>query len=169
MPDAAVYESWHVQYLHSTREAGRSGEYQTGCVWMCCRVMFWVESLEPPSPLRISHAPHLWVFFVCLSVCQQAVHVSALLHALSALNNTHTSKPPGASDDGSESENEATPCTSQPCRWMTPTKWKESTLHLSDTTFRKHDFSKPTKRKIQNVEDFDPRPEGSAPSRLLTS
>ena len=96
-------------------------------------------------------------------------HVSALLHALRALNNTHTFKPPGASVDGNASEDEATPCTSQPCRWKAPTKRKESTLHLSDATFQKHEYSKPIKRKIQNMEDFDPRPEsfrGSTQSRL---
>jgi hypothetical protein len=27
MPDAAVNESWRVQYLYPTRETGRSGEY----------------------------------------------------------------------------------------------------------------------------------------------
>ena len=42
-------------------------------------------------------------------------------------------------------------------------------MRLSDATFQKHEFSKPIKRKVQNVEDFDPRPEnfrGSASSRL---
>lgn len=102
-------------------------------------------------------------------------HVSALLHALCALNNTHTFKPPSASVDdnasvdGNASEDESTPCTSQLCRWKAPTKRKESTLRMSDANFQKHEYSKPVKRKIQSMEDFDPRPDsfkGSTQSRL---
>ena len=51
-----------------------------------------------------------------------------------------------------------TPVTSLPCQWKRPKKPKESTLHVSKATFEKHDYAKPTKRKIKHVEDFDPRP-----------
>ena len=45
-----------------------------------------------------------------------------------------------------------------PCQWKHPKKRKESTLQVSKATFEKHDYAKPTKRKIKHVEDFDPRP-----------
>ena len=59
--------------------------------------------------------------------------------------------------------------TSLPCRSKPPHKRKESTLRVLDATFEKHDYSKPVKRKVKHVEDFDPRPvefRGSAMSRL---
>lgn len=42
-------------------------------------------------------------------------------------------------------------------------------MPISEATFEKHDFAKPTKRKIKHVEDFDPRPpqfRGLVTSRL---
>ena len=58
---------------------------------------------------------------------------------------------------------------SLPCQWRPPRKRKESTLRISDATFEKHDYSKPVKRKLKLLEDFDPRPlefRGSAMNRL---
>ena len=46
---------------------------------------------------------------------------------------------------------------------------QESTLRVSDATFEKHDYSKPMKRKVKHVGDFDPIPvefRVSAMSRL---
>lgn len=115
----------------------------------------------PPIP------KYSYFFFSSLSA--SCTHVSALLHALSALDSRHAFTPPcTAVDDASDEEN-LTPCTSLPCRWKAPTKRKESTLPMSEAKFVKHDFSKPVKRKIQSLEEFDPRPEcyrGSASSRL---
>lgn len=94
--------------------------------------------------------------------------MSALLHALSALNTTSAFKPSLPVADDEEDEN-SIPCTSQPCQWKPPKKRKESTLRLSDAMFEKHDYAKPVKRKVRQVEDFDPRPvsfRGSASSRL---
>ena len=101
--------------------------------------------------------------------CRQSAsctHVSALLHALSALNSTlfRLSRP--VADNNSDDN---VPVTSQPCRWKGPRKRKESTMCLSDATFEKHDYKKPLKRTVKHVEDFDPRPEifrGTAPSRI---
>lgn len=97
-------------------------------------------------------------------------HVSALLHALSALNTTSVFRPSLPVANADEDEDEASiPCTSQPCQWKPPKKRKESTLRLSDATFEKHDYAKPVKKRVKHVEDFDPRPEsfrGSASTRL---
>ena len=51
----------------------------------------------------------------------------------------------------------------------TPQKRKKSVLRLSDATFVKHDYAKPEKKKIKQVEDFDPQPDsfrGSASQGL---
>ena len=40
-----------------------------------------------------------------------------------------------------------------------PKKHKESTLRLSDAELVKHDYAKPIKKNIKQVENFDPRPE----------
>ena len=58
-----------------------------------------------------------------------------------------------------DSDGESLPCTSQPCRWKPPKKRKESTLRLANVTFMKHDYAKPHKKKVRQVEDFDPRPD----------
>ena len=85
--------------------------------------------------------------------------MSALLHALSALN-TCTFNPGVTTATSDDDEDEAAvPCTSQPCVWKQPKKRKESNLRLSDASFEKHEYAKPVKRKIRPVEDFDPRPE----------
>ena len=62
-----------------------------------------------------------------------------------------------------------TPCTSLPCQWKPPKKRKDSTLRLSEASFVKHDYAKPSKRKVRCVEDYDPRPpefRGSTVQRL---
>ena len=59
--------------------------------------------------------------------------------------------------------------TSLPCQWRVPKKRKESTLPISEAIFEKHDYAKPTKRKIKLLGNFDPRPpefRGDAASRL---
>ena len=50
------------------------------------------------------------------------------------------------------------PCTSQPCVWKELRSRKESNLCVSDAVFEKHDYSKPVKRKIHQLNDYDPRP-----------
>ncbi len=91
--------------------------------------------------------------------------MSALLHALSALN----PNAPSLASRGSVVENDPVPCTSLPCQWKPPRKRKESALRISDACFEKHEYSKPVKRKSISVEDFDPRPQkyrGQVNSRL---
>ena len=110
----------------------------------------------------------LWISRLHCSTYRQSAsctHISALLHALSALN-PRVPTIPHISDSAVEDE---IPCTSLPCQWKPPRKRKESTLRISDATFEKHDYAKPVKRKISPVENFDPRPEkfrGVASSRL---
>ena len=94
-------------------------------------------------------------------------HISALLHALSALNTTSALRP--SLQLTHDKEEEAIPCTSQSCQWKLPRKCKESILRLSDAMFEKHNYAKPVKRKICKVEYFDQRPDsfhGTASSRL---
>lgn len=63
--------------------------------------------------------------------------MSALLHALSALNSRSTFRPGTVTDDDND---DVVPITSQPCVWKAPRKRKESMLQLSDATFEKHDY-----------------------------
>ena len=91
-------------------------------------------------------------------------HVSAVLHALASICPTSFSLKPTV-----HSAEDQVPVTSLPCQWKPPRKRKQSTLPISQAVFRKHDYSKPVKRSIKSVEDFDPRPlefRGSASSRL---
>ena len=83
--------------------------------------------------------------------------MSALLHALSALHAPSAFEPSIQRVDSDDEE--SLPCTSQPCRWKPPKKRKESVLRLSDATFVKHDYAKSEKKKIKQVEDFDPQPD----------
>ena len=101
---------------------------------------------------------HIINIIVCIVLSKSAscTHVSALLHALSALHAPSAFEPPMQEVD---SDDESLPCTSQPCRWKAPKKRKESTLCLADATSVKHDYAKPHKKKIRQVEDFDPRPD----------
>ena len=100
---------------------------------------------------------HIINIIVCIVLSKSAscTHVSALLHALSALHAPSAFEPPMQEVD---SDVESLPCTSQPCRWKPPKKRKESILCLADATFVKNDYAKPHK-KIRQVEDFDPWPD----------
>lgn len=74
------------------------------------------------------------------SLCRQSsccTHISALLHALVALQPT---KFPLQliNDNDSSSEEEALPITSLACQWKPPKKRKESTMQISDVNFEKH-------------------------------
>ena len=66
-------------------------------------------------------------------------------------------------------EEEILPVTSYLCQWKIPKSRKESTTPISEAVFVKHQYSKPNKRKIQSVEEFDPRPpefRGTASERM---
>lgn len=94
-------------------------------------------------------------------------HVSAVLHALSGLQPAFFSLKPNLPPASIEDDDISV--TSRPCQWKHPKKRKESTLRIAEATFVKHDYSKPTKRKVASVEEFDPRPpefRGTASQRL---
>ena len=94
-------------------------------------------------------------------------HVSAILHALSAIK--PTSFQPQPSIPFRIEEEQAISVTSYLCQWKVPKSRKESTMPMSEAVFEKHDYSKQRKRKIQPVEDYDPRPpefRGTASARL---
>ena len=66
-------------------------------------------------------------------------------------------------------EEEVLPVTSYLCQWKVPKSRKDSTTPMSEAVFVKHQYSKPKKRKIQSVEEFDPRPpefQGTASKRM---
>ena len=113
-----------------------------------------VVSYDIGSIVAIYHSFIYLSFFRKSASC---THVSALLHALSALHAPSAFEPSMQNVDSDDEE--SLPCTSQPGRWKPPKKRKESTLPLSDAAFVKHDYAKAEKRKILRVEDFDPRPE----------
>lgn len=64
---------------------------------------------------------------------------------------------------------EELPVTSFLCQWKAPKSRKESTMPMSEAVFVKHQYSKPKKRKIESIEEFDPRPpefRGTASKRM---
>ena len=66
-------------------------------------------------------------------------------------------------------EEQALPVTSYLCQWKVLKSRKESTIPMSEAVFEKHEYSKQRKRKIQPVENYDPRPpefRGTASDRL---
>ncbi|KAL5493382.1 hypothetical protein EMCRGX_G014558 [Ephydatia muelleri] len=88
-------------------------------------------------------------------------HVSAILHALTAIKPTSFNPKSGISLSGGEEqlpEEQPLPVTSYLCKWNVPRSRKESTIPMSEAVFEKHEYSKQTKRKIKLVEDYDPRP-----------
>lgn len=106
------------------------------------------------------------LYIICDRKSASCTHVSAVLHALAALTTKSFSLQPNIPVDDITDD---VPCTSLPCTWKAPKKRKESVLEISKTTFEKHEYAKPNKRKIQTIEDFDPRPaeyKGSAIQRL---
>ena len=84
-------------------------------------------------------------------------HVSALLHALTALNPVSFQPHPHLPTI-SDAETEHVPVTSLPCKWKAPKAKKDSTLPVASTSFEKHDYQKPAKRRVKLLEDYDPRP-----------
>ena len=83
-------------------------------------------------------------------------HVSALLHALVAATFVEFTIKPTSSASTSE---EDLPVTSYPCQWKAPKKRKQSTLRFADSVFEKHVYGKVKKRRLEPLEDFDPRPD----------
>ena len=67
-------------------------------------------------------------------------------------------------------EEEVASCTSLPRAWGIPSKKrKHSTIEIPSAVFEKYDYSKPVKKKVKLIEDFDPRPpefKGTVQSRL---
>ena len=112
------------------------------------------------------------MILILLCVCRKSAsctHVSAVLHALAAINPMSFQLRPNFLPADESGDEDLIPVTSLPCQWKRPRIRKESTMPISEATFEKHDFAKPTKRKIKHVEDFDPRPpqfRGLVTSRL---
>ena len=85
-------------------------------------------------------------------------HVSAVLHALANWNPPSFQLKPNVHVTIGEEEEEV-PCTSVPRQWGIPSKKrKNSSIEISSAMFEKHDYSKPIKKRVKFMEDFDPRP-----------
>ena len=94
-------------------------------------------------------------------------HVSAVLHALASVNPTSLNLKPNIHSAGVTGDE--VPVTSLPCLWKAPRKRKQSSLPLSEAVFQKHHYTRPVKRGITPLEDFDLRPpefQGTASSCL---
>ena len=94
--------------------------------------------------------------------------MSAVLHALASIHPSSFNLKLNVHLAG-DTDVVQVPVTSLPCQWKPPRKRKQSTMPISEAVFQKHDYSKPVKRSIKSVEDFDPRPaefRGLASSRL---
>ena len=90
--------------------------------------------------------------------------ISGLLHALVAL-----SLPVVESDPGTISDPESHEILPVACQWNVPCKRKESSVKISDLTFKKHVYGCQHKHTLSSLSDFDPRPveyKGTAPTLL---
>ena len=96
------------------------------------------------------------IFFFFFRKSASCTHVSALLHALVAATFTEFTIRPSSSASTSEEE---LPVTSYPCQWKAPKKRKQSTIRFADSIFEKHVYGKVKKRRLEPLEDFDPRPD----------
>lgn len=67
-------------------------------------------------------------------------------------------KPSESSPSLPLADDDAVPVISRPCQWKPPRKRKESNMPLAEAHFEKHTYGKEKKRKLQSLEDFDPRP-----------
>ena len=86
-------------------------------------------------------------------------HVSAVLHPIANLNPPSFRLKPNV--HVTIGEEEEMPCTSVPGQWViTCKKRKDSTssIEITSVVFEKHDYSKPVKKRVKLIEDFDPRP-----------
>lgn len=82
-----------------------------------------------------------------------------MLHALTSLNpSSFLSHPNVPITMVNDPDTESVPVTSLPCKWKAPKTKTDSTLLVASTSFEKHDYKKPVKRKIKVLDDFDPRP-----------
>ena len=93
-------------------------------------------------------------FFIRISA--SCTHVSALLHAVVAATFTKFTIRPTSSASNSE---EDLLVTSYPCQRKVPKKRKQSTLCFTDSVFEKHVYGKVKRRRLEPLEDFDPRPD----------
>ena len=84
------------------------------------------------------------------------MHVSSLLHALVALKSVEQVL--SASSDESEDDTDSVSVTSRPCAWKPPRKRKAACLKMSDVQFKKYEYGKVKKYKMETMESFDPRP-----------
>ena len=109
-------------------------------------------------------------FYVCFRKSASCTHVSALLHALTALAAPRFQlQPSEAGQMVADESDDVTPVTSLPCQWKPPRKRKESTMRVGEVTFEKHVYGRQKKRALRQAEEFDPRPlcfRGTAHERL---
>ena len=76
-------------------------------------------------------------------------HVSAVLHALTALSPASFQLRPNNPSVNDSDDEDSTPVTSLPCQWKRPKIRKESTLPISEATFEKHDYANLLRRRLK--------------------
>ena len=85
---------------------------------------------------------HFFIIILCRKSAS-CTHISALLHALSAM--TPVPFPVASSSVADDEDADSVPVTSLPCQWKPPRKRKESNLKMSDATFEKHVYGQTKK------------------------
>ena len=99
------------------------------------------------------------ISYICIfRKSASCTHVSALLHALASMTSPQFQLQPSEPLHILPDDDE-TPVTSLPCQWKAPKQRKDSTLQIAEATFEKHVYGSTKKRKINLLNDFDPRPE----------
>ena len=110
-------------------------------------------------PHSISSSVPPFYYGDCCSLCRlsaSGVHVSAILHALVALNPSSQPNPSAVVDGDAE---QSVPITSLINSWKPPRKRKESTMLMSEAKFQKHTYGRQPKHQITPPESFDPHRE----------
>ena len=100
----------------------------------------------------------VFYLFIFSRLSASCTHVSAVLQALASIKSVPFNLTNPTVHHTSDLDATEVPVTSLPCVWKAPKKRKQSTMCMSEAVFEKHDYSKPIKKKIKPLEDFDPRP-----------
>ena len=94
------------------------------------------------------------VYTYVIRLSASCTHVSAMLHALSAMNPAPFPLTSSTADDTDEE-----PVTSLACTWSNLENERKyiCNMKISEVIFEKHVHGKTKKHKYEKLEDFDPR------------
>ena len=113
------------------------------CCWVCLNivVLLLVDGILKLVTINL----HIHTLFRESACC---THISALLHALVAINQPYFF---AVSSEDVDDEEEIVPATSLPCKWKAPKKHKESNLKISEAEFEKHVYGCEKKNKLKTL------------------